>query len=299
MTSTKHIVIAAVLLAATSSAAYALDAKEQIPPADWKARAEQAYRKSFPDWKTKEAQLAKILEQAAKENAEKIEQETRRAELQAQAAKQKETQRAELEARLKIQARPMGRICTTADPYCGMSFEEVERHNQKTVQQQQEAIAAEERQKREYQAQQAEKAKADADQRAKAQAEYDALPPEEKARREATLKTQAQQLKLFEAYAEFAFIKWCHDVREGYVYGAINDSELERAQTVVRSVVAQSTKLDATIDTDKLWKMGLDLVKPRMDPRKVEQPGFSFVCHDALRQLYELSPVPVYSIAKP
>lgn len=110
---------------------------------------------------------------------------------------------------------------------------------------------------------------------------------------------QEAELNLGTAYAAFVFVKWCHDVREGYLSSPINANELDRAQIVVRTVAAQSTKVAATIDTDKLWRMALEINRPRMDQRKADAPGFSFVCRDALRQLYELSPTPVYSIAKP
>ena len=68
---------------------------------------------------------------------------------------------------------------------------------------------------------------------------------------------------------------------------------------MVKSVAAQSIEADPTIDTDRLWKAGLAVASRNMDERKVNAPGWANVCRDTLRQLYELSPTPVYQIAKP
>ena len=86
-----------------------------------------------------------------------------------------------------------------------------------------------------------------ADKKAQAQAEYDALPQEEKQRRKATG-------LLLDGYRFYAHVKWCHEVREGYAYKAINDVELERAEGAIKSIVDQATKSSASVNTDDVWQ---------------------------------------------
>ena len=66
--------------------------------------------------------------------------------------------------------------------------------------------------------------------------------------------------RLFRGYQYYAHVKFCNDVREGYLVKYVNDVELERAEIAIKAIVAQTTKEDATIDTDDVWKKALKAV---------------------------------------
>jgi hypothetical protein len=130
-----------------------------------------------------------------------------------------------------------------------------------------------------------------ADKKAQAQAEYDALPQEEKQWRKATG-------LLLDGYRFYAHVKWCHEVREGYAYKAINDVELERAEGAIKSIVDQATKLSASVNTDDVWQQALASVKGYL--RQPEyMNGLVEVCQNSMRELFKLSPTPAYAIQKP
>jgi hypothetical protein len=136
----------------------------------------------------------------------------------------------------------------------------------------------------------------------RAQQAFDALPEAEKAAIRSAEKAkrdhdQAVNL-LSNGYAFFAHIQWCHDVREGYLSQYINDAELERAQTAIKAIVDKAKGMDATINTDDVWQLGLDRARPFMKMRD-DGNGFSETCHWSLSQLFQLSPALVYSIQKP
>jgi len=105
--------------------------------------------------------------------------------------------------------------------------------------------------------------------------------------------------RLIMAYMAYAHVAWCHEARAGYAYQAISPVELDRAKAVVKAVAAQSTKADPSIDTNRAWELSVEAASKNMEPRKVDKPGFREVCQDVLRQLYELSPTPVYRVEKP
>ena len=139
---------------------------------------------------------------------------------------------------------------------------------------------------------QAAAAKADADQRAKAQAEYDALPDSVKAAREA-------ENLLWNGYRLYAHVKWCYDVRDGYAYKYINDTEIERATAAIRFIVAKAKKLDANIDTDDVWQRALKSIKGHLEPRDTPMNDQVSICQHSMRELFKLSPTPVYTVEKP
>jgi len=72
--------------------------------------------------------------------------------------------------------------------------------------------------------------------------------------------------RLFNGYAAFAHVQWCYEVRDGYRRGYISDPELERARKAVKAIVAQTTKEDATINTDDIWAQALRRMAPERKP---------------------------------
>jgi hypothetical protein len=104
--------------------------------------------------------------------------------------------------------------------------------------------------------------------------------------------------RLLDGYRFFAHVKWCHDVRDGYAYKFINVVELERAEMAIKAIVAQSTKENASINTDDVWKQALASIAGHLRQRDTAN-GLDQVCQHSLQELFKISPTPVYSIAKP
>lgn len=129
----------------------------------------------------------------------------------------------------------------------------------------------------------------------------------ESARKQAAQKAAQEQARLWAmpstrlmtGYAAFAYVSWCQEVRDGYVYKYINDAELERAKIAVKAIVEQTTKEDPTINTDEVWRDAMNMIARRITPRHANQNGQVEVCQDALQQLLQMSPTQVYSVAKP
>lgn len=97
--------------------------------------------------------------------------------------------------------------------------------------------------------------------------------------------------RLLLGYHHYAFVKFCNDVRQGYAVQYVNDAELQRANTVIKALVAQTTAEDASINTDDLWKQAL---------RSLEGQGaYDATCRNTLIALFNMSPTPVYQITKP
>jgi Skp family chaperone for outer membrane proteins len=97
--------------------------------------------------------------------------------------------------------------------------------------------------------------------------------------------------RLYRGYQRYAFVKFCNDVRQGYAVQYVNDVELERAGKVIKALAAQTSAEDASIDTDDLWKQTL---------RSLEgKSAHDVMCKNTLIALFNMSPTPVYQIAKP
>jgi hypothetical protein len=63
--------------------------------------------------------------------------------------------------------------------------------------------------------------------------------------------------RLLNDYRFYAHVKWCDDLREGYLVQYINDAELERARQPIGDIVEQTTKDDPSIDTDDNWQQSI------------------------------------------
>lgn len=97
--------------------------------------------------------------------------------------------------------------------------------------------------------------------------------------------------RLFRGYQFFAHVKWCNDIREGYLVKYVNDVELERAHVAIKAIADKATKDDASINTDEVWQKALDGVRGMY--------GSIPSCQNSLNQLLNMSPTPVITIAKP
>ena len=70
---------------------------------------------------------------------------------------------------------------------------------------------------------------------------------------------RAVDVQLATAYAAYAHVKWCHDVREGDLYQAISDADLERRRWSNRSRRNPSKPIPPSTPTacgkrDWLWR---------------------------------------------
>jgi len=97
--------------------------------------------------------------------------------------------------------------------------------------------------------------------------------------------------RLFRGYQFYVHVKFCNEVREGYLVQYVNDAEMIRAEKAIKSVVDQSTTDDTSIDTDNVWKQAIAAVQGK--------PANINLCQHSLGQLLNLSPTAVYTVAKP
>ena len=97
--------------------------------------------------------------------------------------------------------------------------------------------------------------------------------------------------RLFRGYQYYAHVKFCNQVREGYLVKYVNDLEMERAEKAIKALVDKTTAEDTSIDTDYVWKEALKAVKGKY--------ANDVLCRNSLVELFNLSPEPVYPITKP
>jgi hypothetical protein len=92
-------------------------------------------------------------------------------------------------------------------------------------------------------------------------------------------------------YALFRLVRYCNEVRRGYLMKYVNDEELDRANLVIKSLVAKAKAGSPGLDTDTLWSKAGDLANDK--PVGIE------ACHSYLDQLITMSPIAVYNNRKP
>jgi hypothetical protein len=108
---------------------------------------------------------------------------------------------------------------------------------------------------------------------------------------EAEAERQSPRGQVTQAYAVYRLVRYCNEVRRGYLVQYVNDDELARAATAIQAVVQKAKHDEPSIDTDVLWNNSADLAKNR--PVGVE------ICQSYLRDLLRMSPVAVYDNSKP
>jgi hypothetical protein len=102
---------------------------------------------------------------------------------------------------------------------------------------------------------------------------------------------QTPEDKLYEAYWRFAFVQYCHKIREGYAMIFVSDPEFYRAKTIAKAIEHNATSADGSLDTNKIWHQALD--------HSNRLPVSREWCQRAYRELVELSPAGVFKIEKP
>jgi hypothetical protein len=93
------------------------------------------------------------------------------------------------------------------------------------------------------------------------------------------------------AYQRYIFIKYCHDVRDGYAEIYINDNELLRSETATKAIVNKAVGDDPSINTDQQWQSALNHSGGRYVDRNV--------CQMEMSNLIHTSPVAVFHADKP
>jgi hypothetical protein len=93
--------------------------------------------------------------------------------------------------------------------------------------------------------------------------------------------------KLYEVYWRYAFVQYCHQVRQGYEMIFVSDPEFYRAQTIAKAVAVNAKG----VDTDKIWRQALD--------HNNDMPVSRDWCQRAYRESLEMSPVAVFDMQKP
>ena len=119
------------------------------------------------------------------------------------------------------------------------------------------------------------------------------------ARRDAAEKKEADQKAWQEspegrvtiAYARFRAVRFCVQVRKGYMMKYVNDTELDRANVAIHAIVDNAKQDKPGINTDALWNNSANMIKNFY-------AGID-VCQHELNELYRMSPVAVYDNTKP
>jgi hypothetical protein len=135
-------------------------------------------------------------------------------------------------------------------------------------------------------------AKAQAAERERRRQEYEAArPAREAAEREAARIEALPSNRLFNGYRLYGYVKFCNEVREGYMVQYVSDIELERARKAIKAIAARATKDDASINTDDVWQKA----RGTLDRLRADD----VMCHNSLVELLNVSPEPVFNIEKP
>jgi hypothetical protein len=77
---------------------------------------------------------------------------------------------------------------------------------------------------------------------------------EEKAKLAAEAEAKKPRNRLLTAYSRYAYIKFCYEIRRGYVSVYVNDIELDRARAAAKDIEGDALKEDKDLDTDSIWK---------------------------------------------
>jgi hypothetical protein len=111
------------------------------------------------------------------------------------------------------------------------------------------------------------------------------------AAREAARAANLPANRVITAYKLYTLVKYCNQIREGYLLKYVNDVEMERAETVIRAIVNKAKSEDPSIDTDKLWSAAQQAANGQTTSQSY--------CGMYYQQLLAMSPISPYNIQKP
>jgi hypothetical protein len=122
---------------------------------------------------------------------------------------------------------------------------------------------------------------------AKVLAEYrQKIQDQEKAKAEAAAEARKPVNRLLIAYGRYAFVKYCNEVRQGYLMVYVNDIELERARIAVRGIESDAIREDPSLNTDAVWKLANAAIKGEY----VEQSICQLRLNELLQQAAAIHP---------
>lgn len=111
------------------------------------------------------------------------------------------------------------------------------------------------------------------------------------ARQEAEAEARKPSSRLAHAYQAYSYVRFCHEVREGYLIGYVNDVELERATTAIKAYAKQMQGEDASINLDSIWQNASAANRGRY--------ANEYECKAEYAALLKLSPVPTFDNSRP
>jgi len=92
-------------------------------------------------------------------------------------------------------------------------------------------------------------------------------------------------------YRHYMVVRYCNEIRQGYLLQYVNDVEFERATVAIKAIVNAAKAANPSIDTDEEWKLASKVANGT--------PITQETCQMHLAQLLRLSPLTVYSTDKP
>jgi hypothetical protein len=100
--------------------------------------------------------------------------------------------------------------------------------------------------------------------------------------------------RVTEGYALYRLVRFCNEVRRGYLVQYVNDDELARATTAIQAIVRKAKNDEPGIDTDALWYRSAELIRRGRDFYANAE-----ACQGELGALLRMSPVALYDDSKP
>jgi hypothetical protein len=107
------------------------------------------------------------------------------------------------------------------------------------------------------------------------------IQDEENARVIAAAEARKPVNRLLAGYKRYALVKFCNEVRQGYLMVYVNDIELARARTAVKVIEDDAVREDSNLDTDAIWRRA----NAEMKGRYAEQ----YQCQRGLNELLQQS----------
>jgi hypothetical protein len=114
---------------------------------------------------------------------------------------------------------------------------------------------------------------------------------QEAAKRAGEAERRLPRAQVTEGYTLYRCVRYCNEVRRGYVVQYVNYDELARATTAIQAIVRKAKNDEPGINTDALWNSSADLANGR--PMGVEW------CQRYLHDLLRMSPVALFDNSKP
>jgi hypothetical protein len=97
---------------------------------------------------------------------------------------------------------------------------------------------------------------------------------------EKTLESLENTDALQTAYKNYAIVKYCNEIRQGYVMVYINEIETPRARSAVKAIEYNAVAKDRNLDTDAFWKRTLS----EIGGARISRDSCQFALQQLLKQ---------------